>query len=43
MNCIENSWVYDYIISWGEYAVVKRAFVCQKNVEQKIKNMIKKI
>ena len=42
MNCIENSWVYDYIISWGEYAVVKEPLSVRKNVEQKIKNMIKK-
>lgn len=42
MNCIENSWVYDYIISWGEYAVVKEPLFVKKKIEQKIKNMIKK-
>lgn len=42
MNCIENNWLYDYVISWGEYAVVKEPLSVRKNVEQKIKNMIKK-
>ncbi len=42
MNCIENNWLYDYIISWGEYAVVKEPLFVKRNIEQKIKNMIKK-
>ncbi len=42
MNCIENNWLYDYVISWGEYAVVKEPLFVKRNIEQKIKNMIKK-
>lgn len=42
MNCIENNWLYDHVISWGEYAVVKEPLFVKRNIEQKIKNMIKK-
>ena len=42
MNCIGNNWLYDYVISWGEYAVVKEPLFVKRNIEQKIKNMIKK-
>ena len=36
MNCIENNWLYDYVISWGEYAVVKEPLFVKRNIEQKI-------
>lgn len=41
-SCIENDWVYDYILSWGEYAVVKEPLFVKEKVQYKIKNMIKK-
>ena len=39
-SCIENDWVYDYILSWGEYAVVKEPYFVKKNIEQKLKKII---
>ena len=43
LNCVENNWIYDYILSWGEYAVVKEPLFVKEKITQKIKNMIKNI
>lgn len=42
LYCAENNWIYDYILSWGEYAVVKEPLFVKEKIAQKIKNMIKK-
>ena len=42
LYCPENNWIYDYILSWGEYAIVKEPLFVKEKMEQKIKNMIKK-
>lgn len=39
-SCIENDWLYSYLFSWGEYAVVKEPYFVKKNIEQKLKKMI---
>lgn len=41
LDCVENDWIYDYIFSWGEYAIVKEPFFVKNKIEQKLKNMIK--
>ena len=41
LYCAENNWIYDYILSWGEYAVVKEPLFVKEKIAQKIKNMIK--
>ena len=43
LNCVENNWIYDYLLSWGEYAVVKEPLFVKEKITQKIKNMIKNI
>ncbi len=40
MQCVENPWLYGYLLSWGSYAFVKEPFYIREKIEQELKNMV---